>query len=476
MLSLNILNYVVIVSSIAILVFARASTINNGKSSRARLVEKMKTDAQNHGDIAERIIKFITSGPAKHQVYDRLATFTDTFGNRIAGSQNLENAIDYMLEELKKDGLENVHGENVKVPHWVRGSESATMLSPRRYSMNILGLGSSVGTPPEGITADVLVVKSFDELKTRAKEAEGKIVVFNEEFVSYGETVSYRDFSAVRTAEVGGVASLIRSVAPFSINSPHTGWQDYSKGVKKIPTACITIEDAEMLGRMAARGTKITINLKMEAKTLPPVTSRNTVAEIVGSKYPDQVVLVSGHLDSWDVGQGAMDDGGGAFISWQALSVIRQLKLRPKRTLRMVMWTGEEEGYFGGLQYYNVHKVNISNFDLVMESDIGTFKPLGLDFNGSADAVEVMKEVLKLLKPINASMLNPTNVGGDITNWVKNGVPGGSLSNQNDKYFYFHHTDGDTMTVLNADELDLCAALWAVVAYTVADMEDMLPR
>lgn len=187
-------------------------------------------------------------------------------------------------------------------------------------------------------------------------------------------------------------------------------------------------------------------------------------------------MLVSGHLDSWDVGQGAMDDGGGAFISWQALSVIRQLNLRPKRTLRMVMWTGEEEGIFGGQQYYKVHKVNISNFDLVMESDIGTFKPLGLDFHGSADAVDVMKEVLNLLKPINASALNPTDVGGDITSWVKNGVPGGSLSNQNEKYFYFHHSHGDTMTVLNADELDLCTAVWAVVAYTVADMEDMLPR
>lgn len=169
MLSLNTLNYV-IVSSIVILVFTRASTIDNGKRSRARLVEEMKIDAQNHGDIANRIIEFVTSGPAKHQVYDRLATFTDTFGNRISGSKNLENSIDYMLEKLHKDGLENVHGEEVKVPHWVRGNESATMLSPRKYAMNILGLGSSIGTPPEGITADVLVVKSFDELKTRAKE------------------------------------------------------------------------------------------------------------------------------------------------------------------------------------------------------------------------------------------------------------------------------------------------------------------
>ncbi|KAK3699086.1 hypothetical protein QZH41_000609 [Actinostola sp. cb2023] len=332
------------------------------------LDESVKNDVRQQQSTANEIIKFITNGAAKHQAYNRLAKFTDTFGSRIAGSQNLENAIDYMLNELKNDGLENVHGEQVKVVHWVRGR------------------------------------------------------------------------------------------------------------VKKIPTACITIEDAEMMGRMAARGTKVVITLKMEAKNLPPAMSRNTVAEIVGSKYPEQVVLVSGHLDSWDVGQGAMDDGGGAFISWQALSVIRQLNLRPKRTLRVVLWTGEEEGLLGGLQYYNAHKVNISNYDLVMESDIGTFKPLGLDFKGSVAAHQIMEEVLKLLQPINATRLSAGEVDGDIVGWVNNGVPGGSLANQNDDYFYYHHSDGDTMTVLNADDLDLCAAAWAVIAYTVANMEEMLPR
>ena len=172
-----------------------------------------------------------------------------------------------------------------------------------------------------------------------------------------------------------------------------------------------------------------------------------------------------------------MDDGGGAFISWQALSVLHQLNLKPKRTLRVVLWTGEEEGLLGGLQYYNAHKVNISNYDLVMESDIGTFKPLGLDFKGSDAAQEIMKEVLSLLQPINATRLSAVpNLGGDIVEWVNNGVPGGTLVNQNEKYFYFHHSNGDTMTVLNADDLDLCAAAWTVIAFTVANLEEMLPR
>ena len=189
-----------------------------------------------------------------------------------------------------------------------------------------------------------------------------------------------------------------------------------------------------------------------------------------------QVVLVSGHLDSWDVGQGAMDDGGGAFISWQALSVIRQLNLKPKRTMRMVLWTGEEEGLIGAQQYYNRHKANAGNFSLVMESDIGTFTPKGITFKGSEKAVAIMKEVMAFLEPVNASKLTLANVGGDIVFWVRDGVPGGSLDNANSKYFYFHHSNGDTMTVEDPDTLDLCAAVWTVVAYTVADLDDILPR
>lgn len=449
-------------------------------SESARDVNKalnmVRNEMADHQANANKIIDFLTKGPGKHQVYNRLATFVDTFGSRIAGSANLEHAIDYMLDELKEDKLDNVHGEEVNVTHWVRGKESAQMIMPRNHSIALLGLGGSVGTPPEGITAEVLVVSSFDELHAKASEAKGKIVVLNEKWISYGKTVIYRTQGAAEVAKVGGLASLIRSVTPFSIYSPHTGWQYYEKGVKKIPTACITIEDAEMMTRMAARGTKIIVNLKMEAQNLPQVVSRNTVAEIKGSVHPEQVVLVSGHLDSWDVGQGAMDDGGGAFISWQALSVIRQLGLKPKRTMRMVLWTGEEVGLLGAEQYYNRHKDSAGNFSLVMESDIGTFKPLGIVFQGSEKAAVIMKDVMELLKPINVTNLTVTHVGGDITFWIQDGVPGGSLKNENSKYFYFHHSNGDTMTVQDPDAMDLCAAVWTVVAYTVANLDEMLPR
>ncbi|XP_046574508.1 carboxypeptidase Q-like [Haliotis rubra] len=439
-------------------------------------VTSVKDEIKSHRADAERIINLVVNGSAKGQTYNRLAEFVDTFGSRIAGSQNLENAIDYMMKKLNEDDLENVHGESAMVPHWVRGKESATLEQPRILPLNILGLGGSIGTPPEGITAEVIVVKTFDELKRRAAEARGKIVVYNEDWVGYGATVQYRSLGAVEAAKVGAVASLIRSVTPFSIDSPHTGWQDYSDNVTKIPTACITIEIAQMLHRMSLRGEKIVINLKMEAQNLPMVKSRNTVAEIKGSTYPDEVVIVSGHLDSWDVGQGAMDDGGGAFISWQALSLVRQLGLRPKRTLRMIMWTAEEEGVYGAKQYFKDHQDEIPKHDLVMESDLGTFNPRGLQFSGNKAATAIMKEVAQLLSSINRTTLySPADVS-DTGLWKNIGVPSGSIENDNENYFYFHHSNGDMMTVENSGVLDLCSAIWAVAAYVVADLDAMLPR
>ncbi|XP_056142300.1 carboxypeptidase Q-like [Lampris incognitus] len=441
----------------------------------AQKASDMAVEVAGYVDVAKQIIDLAVYGAAQNRSYRRLADFTDTIGNRVSGSHNLDKAIKYMYTAMSQDGLD-VHLEPVKIPHWVRGKETAEMVLPRTKNLAILGLGSSVGTPPEGIEAEVLVVQSFDELKVRASEAAGKIVVFNQPFVSYGETVAYRAYGASEAAKVGAVATLIRSITPFSINSPHTGWQDYQDGVKRIPTACITVEDAELMFRISRRGQKIVVRLMMGATTLPDADSFNTVAEIVGWQHPEQVVLLSGHLDSWDVGQGAMDDGGGAIISWEALSIIKDLGLRPRRTLRTVLWTAEEQGGVGAQQYYNLHKVNMSNYNLVMESDLGTFTPVALQFTGSNAARKVMEQVLKLLAPINTTKLETHGEGTDISPWMQAGVPGASLHVADNKYFWFHHSEGDTMTVQNPRDMDLCTAVWAVVAYVVADLQDMLPR
>lgn len=460
---------------------AHLLALNSGKAicrndTSQRTFREIKEEIARYGDVAKAIIDLAVYGKAQNRSYERLALLVDTVGSRLSGSKGLEKAIQIMCQNLKEDGLENVHLEPVKIPHWERGEESAVMLEPRMHKMAILGLGSSIGTPPEGITAEVLVVTSFDELQRRAPEARGKIVVYNQPYTNYSNTVKYRVRGAVEAAKVGALASLIRSVASFSIYSPHTGVQEYQDGVPQIPTACITVEDAEMMSRMVSRGNKIVIQLKMGAKNYPDADSFNTVAEIIGSKYPEQVVLVSGHLDSWDVGQGAMDDGGGAFISWEALSLIQDLGLRPKRTLRLVLWTAEEQGGVGAFQYFQSHKANISNYSLVMESDAGTFLPSGLQFTGSEKARAIMKEVMRLLKPINVTQVFGAGEGTDINFWIQAGVPGASLLDDLHKYFSFHHSHGDTMTAMDPKQMNVAAAVWAVVSYVVADMEEMLPR
>ncbi|MGA2556691.1 MAG: M28 family peptidase, partial [Verrucomicrobiota bacterium] len=272
----------------------------------------MAAPAQNDlaaaGSPADRLMHAATNTDF---AFRRLAKLCDTFGPRQAGSTNLEAALDWIVQEMKKDGLDHVHGEEVLVPHWVRGAESAEMLQPRRVGLPMLGLGNSIGTPAAGLTAEVLVVTNFAELQKRATEAAGKIVLINQPYESYGRTVRIRRDGAVEAAKAGAVASLIRSVTPFSLKTPHTGAMMYSNGVAKIPHAALTVEDADMMQRMQERGEKIVVHLQMSAATLPDARSRNLIAEVTGRELPEEIVLVSGHIDSWDVGQGAEDDGGG---------------------------------------------------------------------------------------------------------------------------------------------------------------------
>lgn len=452
-----------------------AAAISNEFSTH--LSQKTIDEIGGYQDIVAEIVNYTVNGPGQNQSYNRLAAFTDKFGNRLSGTDNLEYAIDYMLGALAEDGLDNVHGEAVNVTHWVRNQEEARLVEPRDYVIAISSLGSSVGTPKEGTLAYAIVVRSFDELVSRANEVKGKIVIYNQDYRGYPDSSSYRVAGASRAAEYGAVATLIRSITPFSIHSVHTGIQFYSSSVAKIPTACITVEDAEMFYRMEQRGTRIKIFLNMSAENLPMVGSRNTVAEITGSVYPEQVVVVSGHIDSWDVGQGAMDDGGGAFISWQALTTVRQLGLKPKRTLRLVLWTDEEAGGVGSQQYYQAHKDEAANFSVLFESDEGVFTPYGIRFTGSDSAREVMMQIGKQLpESLNSSTIYTNGGGTDVNWWSKSGVPVGSLANHNEHYFYFHHSDGDTMTVLDPIQMNLCSAVWTAYAYILADMDSLLPR
>ncbi|KPI91153.1 Plasma glutamate carboxypeptidase [Papilio xuthus] len=407
--------------------------------------------------------------------YNEYANFIDKFGARPAGSIVLEEAIDHMINLTKSNGLETVTTEDVLCPHWVRGSETAMMIKPRMKPIAILGLGSSVGTPSGGIKAEVIVVRSFNELnEIKESNVEGKIVVFDAHYTSYGETVAYRVEGATKAAEKGAVASLIRSVTPFSLYTTHTGSQDYGNNVTKIPTAAITHEDADLLRRLQDRGITIVMSINMTS-TLDYKTSRNTLIDLKGSEDREKLVIVSGHIDSWDVGQGAMDDGGGMFISWYAPIIINKLKLKPRRTLRAILWTSEEPGLVGAFEYLSRHVNELNNINFIMESDEGTFKPLGLDVSGSQNAVCIVAEVLKLFKPIDKLKVSST-VGSDITIFNSKGVPGASLLNKNERYFWYHHSNADTMDVQNKDDVVQCAAFLAAFSYVISDLTEDIPR
>ena len=408
--------------------------------------------------------------------FQRLEVLCDKFGARFTGSKNLEDAIDWCLAEMKRDGFKNVHGEKVKVPRWVRGKESATLLLPRPRPLPMLGLGGSVGTPKDGIEADVLVVPSFEELRKRTAEAKGKIILFNVPFTSYRETVIVRRLGAVEAAKAGAVASLIRSVGPFSMQTPHTGNMAYEDGVRKVPHAALSLEDAEMLSRMAARGERIRIRLKMEAHTLPDGFSRNVIADLKGWEKPEEIVIVSGHIDSWDVGQGAMDDGGGCLAAWEAVRLMMKLGLKPRRTVRVVLWTNEENGIRGAKEYARRHAADLKNHVLAIESDSGVFNPTGYGFLGSAKGMDTIQAVGKLLAPIKAGEIKKGCRGADVLKLIVGGVPAMHLEVEREKYFWYHHTDADTIDKLDRNEFNRCVASMAVMAYVVADLPEPLAR
>ena len=429
--------------------------------------------ADAYREPANRIIQ---AALADSSAWNRLAELTDKFGHRLSGSASLERAIDWIIAGMKKDQLENVRGEPVMVPRWVRGEEWAKLILPREAPLNMIGLGRSVGTPPRGITADVMVVTSFDELTTRAAEAKGKIVLFDVPFTNYGQTVQYRSRGASAAAKVGAVASLIRSVSSASMQNPHTGAMNYDTTVAKIPAAALSVEDASMLHRMIDRGERVRLTLKMSARTLPDAPSRNVVAELRGSAKPDEIVVLGGHIDSWDVGQGAMDDAGGVVAAWEAVKLLKKLGLRPKRTVRVVAWTNEENGGRGGSGYRDAHRAELDKHVMALESDNGVFDPRGVGITAGDGGLAMAADIATLLKPIGADTARSGGGGADTAPIGALGVPTMSPTVDGTKYFWYHHSSADTMDKLDPREMAECVALMAVFVYVVADMPGTLPR
>ncbi len=418
----------------------------------------------------------IRGATADSSAYLRLGRLVDTFGSRLSGSASLEAAIDWVLQAMKADGLENVRGEPVMVPRWVRGAESAELVRPRRARLAMLGLGGSVGTTARGITAPVLVVGSLEELARRAAEAKGRIVLLDVPFTEYTATRHVRTDGPSAAARAGAVACLIRSVATFSMRNPHTGATLYDSMTARIPAAALSVEDAMMLHRLQDRGEPMVVTLRMGAHTLPDAPSRNVVAEIVGRDKPDEVVVLGGHIDSWDVGQGAMDDGGGSVAAWEAVRLLKRLGLRPRRTVRVVLWTNEENGGRGAEAYAQAHAGELSRHVMAMESDNGVFNPRGYVLGGSDSAAAVIRQVAALMQPIGATGLERVDgsPAADTEPLAAAGVPAMELDVDGSRYFWYHHSDADMLDKLDPAELARCVAAMAVMAYVVADLPERL--
>ena len=412
-----------------------------------------------------------------HGAYKDLAWLCDHIGHRLSGSPQLDVAIAWAQARLKAAGLVNVHAEPVMVPHWVRGREAADLILPAPHRLNILGLGGTVGTPEGGLTADVVVVGSFDELDQLGQAVKGKIVLFDVPFKGYGHTVVYRHDGAAKAAKYGAVAALVRSVGPVSLDTPHTGAMDYDPAFPKIPTAAVTIEASTQMRRMQQRGERIQMKLEMGAQTLPDAPSANVVGEIRGTEKPEEVIILSGHLDSWDVGQGAQDDGAGTVVTMEAARLIQNLGLKPRRTIRVVLWTNEENGLRGGKAYRDAHRAEFKDIIAAVESDSGSERVKGFSLDLRKATPEAKAAALASLKSLGAVM-EPFGVtfrlggsGADVSPMVGEGVPGIGMEHAATHYFDIHHTQADTFEKIEKDDLALNAAALATFAYALAQSD-----
>ncbi len=417
--------------------------------------------------------KLIAAALTDREGYDRLTYLCYRIGARLSGSAALDKAVQWSVEQMKAAGLTNVRVIPTKVPHWERGPESGRIVAPLDKQLHMLGLGMSVGTPAGGITADVVAVETFDDLAKLGREKiQGKIVVYNEEYRGYGPTRVYRATGASRAAEYGAVGVLVRSATPLGMQIPHTGEMNYDEAQPKIPAAAVSPEDAMMLAKLYEQGVPVRVHLEMGARMLPDADSGDVIGEIKGKTHPEQVVVIGGHLDSWDVGQGAQDDGASIIACLQALAIIHKLGLQPQRTLRVAFWVNEENGGRGGEAYREWVGGKIKDQVAAIEMDGGAEAPRGYGAGVDQHSLEMLNQVAKLLEKIGANEIRPGGGGSDIQPLVRDGVAGLSESTTGAHYFDWHHTEADTLDKVNIDDFRKNVASLAVMSFALADMPE----
>ncbi|HEY1557043.1 MAG TPA: M20/M25/M40 family metallo-hydrolase [Kofleriaceae bacterium] len=439
--------------------------------------------ADRYRDVAAKIL---AAAHADRGAYDKLEQLTDRIGHRLAGSPELERAIPLLVGMMQTDGLD-AHSEKVMVPHWVRGPEDAALVTPIARPIVLIGLGGTVATPKAGITAPVVVVHDWKELDAKRDAIAGSIVLYNtpmpaysdEKGAGYGETVGYRTAGPSRAAKYGAVATLVRSVTARALRLPHTGALDYDNKLPKIPAAAVTIEDADLIDRLAAAG-PVSVHLHLESQQLPDAESANVIGELRGRDKPDEIVVIGGHIDSWDVGQGAHDDGAGIVTMMEAAALLKRLGLVPRRTIRVVGFTNEENGTRGAKAYAAEHQGELARTVLALESDSGGFAPRGFvvgehDAEGAKRLHARFSDLVQLLDPIGATrVVDGGHAGADIDPMAPAGVPQIGLLVDGRTYFDIHHTEADTLDKVDPAQLADDVAAAAILAYIAADAPDRL--
>jgi Zn-dependent M28 family amino/carboxypeptidase len=415
------------------------------------------------------------------QGWKRLEHLCYQIGPRLSGSANLQRAVEWAAGLMRDDGQDNVRLQPVKVPHWVRGEERCVELSPHSRELRILGLGMSVGSPTGGVEADLVVVHGFEELEALGRRGvQGRIVLYDVPFTSYGQTVQYRASGASRAAALGAVAALVRSVTPHSLSTPHTGSLSYSRDAPQIPAAAVTVEDSERFAGLQQAGIPVRLRVEMGARMLPDADSANVLGEIPGREKPEEIVVMGGHIDSWDVGQGAHDDGAACMAALQALAVIRKLGLRPRRTLRVALWTNEENGLRGARAYHDALGDDVGRHVAAIEMDGGCERPIGFglglprDFPNAERALEQARAIAAGLSGIGADEIGEGGGGADIGPLMRSGVPGFGLRTGGGRYFHWHHTEADTLDKVDPADFRRAIATLAVFGYGLADMPGRL--
>ena len=436
--------------------------------------------AQSTDANANRLIDYIL---ANSQAYETLSYLTDNIGPRLSGSKGAALAVNYTEKRFKEWGID-VRREPVMVPHWVRGAERARLVSHNDQRIVLTALGGSVATPAEGLTAEVIEVTSFDQLAALGREKiKGKIVFYNgvmdmslvesgRAFEAYGKAVVFRGAGASRAAEFGAVAAVIRSVASASLRTPHTGAMRYDEKQPKIPAAALTTEDADLVHRLLAKGERVRMHVVLTPRTLPDVASANVIAEIRGSERPNEIVLIGGHLDSWDLGTGAIDDGSGVVMVMETLRAMKELGIRPKRTIRGVLFMNEENGLRGGRKYFeNASKrEELQKHVAAIESDAGAAPPVGFITTLEGKNLERVQARMKLLNRIAPLRFDSSkHTGADTSPLTDAGVVGFGFVPDPRHYFDFHHTPADTLDKVDPKALAQDTAAIAALAYIFAE-------